>query len=278
MKIDFPLGPGLALQISSGADRDSQYPTARLQKGLVQIADGEDLSEEAVGFGVPILKRGLQTIFPGEVELYLHKGESGKKVSARYKLNLEERITRSDRSPITSRLVYTVKNSLAAAIRQLPWTRRMLTRTSSLLRSRLDWKTTYIPSDFRTYVVLSYSMDEPNGKIQVELRGGDFLTTSINEIILMNELGAHHFDQYSESNGIHQSGDQIGCWDPVKADEASFIATSAHLSFSLRQVEGAKLYRGRELIEPRLAWSGFGYTVPPALKSFSYEITVKKLV
>ncbi len=94
MKIDLPLTSGFSLQIASGTNRDASYPTARIQKGLVLYYDGLDLSEEAVGFGVPILKRGLQTIFPGEVELYPHAGSSGQQLSARYKLNLEEKIAR----------------------------------------------------------------------------------------------------------------------------------------------------------------------------------------
>lgn len=277
MIIDLPIGPGLALQITSETVHDSHYPTAGLQKGLVLIDHGEDLSEEAVGFGVPIVKRGLQTIFPGEVDLYLNSNEVGKKVTARYKLSLEERIAKGDSQPVTNRMVYGLKNGLAAAIRHIPWMRKALTVTSSLLRSSLDWRTTYVTSDYWTYVVLSYTIDETIGKIKVDLTGGDYLASKISEIILMNELGAHHFDQYRESNGTHQVGDQISCWDLVKADEASFINSSHALSFSLRQVEGAKLYRGRELIEPRLAWSGFGYSFPPTLKSFCYEITVKKL-
>ncbi len=95
MRLDFHLAAGFSLQIASGSGRESAYPTSRIQKGLVLYHGDEDLSEEAVGFGVPIVKRGLQTIFPGSVDLYLHGGNSLSLVSARYHLNLEERISRN---------------------------------------------------------------------------------------------------------------------------------------------------------------------------------------
>jgi hypothetical protein len=92
MKIDLTLSDGISLQIAAGTKYDATYPTGRIQKGWVLICDDQDLSEEAVGFGVPILKRGLQTIFPGEVELYPDMGGLQSKFTARYKLNLEEKI------------------------------------------------------------------------------------------------------------------------------------------------------------------------------------------
>jgi len=277
MKIDLPLSAGLDLQIASGIDTGSTYPTARLQKGLVLLHDGQDLSEEAVGFGVPILKRGLQTIFPGEVDLYLHGGSAHTRVSARYKLSLEERIARNGNGSVNNRLVYASKNSMAAVIRQIPFMRKILTSTSNLLRSHLALETTYEASEFSTYVVLTYTVDDTNGRIKVELVGGDFISTSISEVIIMNELGAHHFDQYQDIDGVSQTGNEIGLWDLVVAKEAAFIDQTHKISFSLPQVKGARLYRGRELIEPRLAWSGFGYSFPPGLKPFSYEITLKRL-
>ncbi len=277
MKLEFSLGGGVDLRIASGLDQGSFYPTARIQKGLVLLYEGCDLSEEAVGFGVPILKRGLQTIFPSEVDLYLHGGTLLTKVSARYKLNLEERILRNGNSSVRNRLVYAGKNSLAAIIRHLPLMRNLLTGTSNLLRSSLAWETTYEAGEFSTYVVLSYTIDEAFNKVTVEMVGGDFLSSSISEIVIMNELGAHHFNRYQDSQGTCQDGEEIGCWDPVEAQAASFVDESHKISFSLEQVAGARLFRGRELIEPRLAWSGFGYSFPPELKTFGYNITFTRL-
>jgi hypothetical protein len=277
MIIDLPLTDGISLQIASGSNGGKAYPTTRIQKGLVLFCDGQDLSEEAVGFGVPVLKRGLQTIFPGEVELYPHESSALNKFSARYKLNLEEKIARSGTGTINNRLIYAGKNILAALIRRLPIIRELLTGTSNLLRSTFGWETTYEPTGFYTFITINYTIDANAGRILVELIGGDFISESISEIIVMNEQGAHHFDQYQEAGGIAARGNEIGCWDEVLAANAAFISSQQQISFSLPQVNGARLYRGRELIGTRLDWSGFGYSFPPGLHHFSYEINIKRL-
>ena len=201
MKIDLSLADGISLQIASGTNRDASYPTGKMQKGLVLFCDGQDLSEEAVGFGVPILKRGLQTVFPGEVELYPDAGNSPNKFTARYKLNLEEKIARPGSGSINNRLVYASKNMLAGMIRGLPAVRRLLTNTSNLLRSTFGWQTTYEPAGYSTYVTLTYTIDAGAGTILVELMSVDSIPDGITEIILMNEQGAHHFDQYQDADG-----------------------------------------------------------------------------
>ena len=277
MKIDLPLTDGIALQITSGTNGVVSYPTARIQKGLVLFYEGKDLSEEAVGFGVPILKRGLQTIFPGEVELHRPEGSSTSRITARYKLNLEEKIARSGAGTINNHFLYASKNLLAALIRRLPIIRKLLTSMSNLLRSTFSLKTTYEPTDFYTYVTLTYTIEAGAGRILVELIGQDFVPGSISEIIVMNEQGAHTFDQYQETDGIIRGGSEIGCWDEVSSADAAFISSRQKISFSLPQARGARLYRGRELIGTRLAWSGFGYSLPPSLEHFSYAITIKKL-
>ena len=57
------------LQIGDEPGDARDYPTARLQKGMLLLDAGESLAEEGVGFGVPVLKRGARTVFPGRREL-----------------------------------------------------------------------------------------------------------------------------------------------------------------------------------------------------------------
>lgn len=275
MKVDLPLSSGIALQLTPGKGAPNGYPTARIQKGWLLFCDGHDLSEEAVGFGVPVIKRGLQTIFPGEVSLSAPES-SPLTFQARYLLNLEERIAKSGSSTIDHRWVYEVKNVLAGAIRGLPAVRRSLTTASNLLRAQFGWQTTYEVSDFSMEIQLVYTVLPAENKLLVELIQPNSPDARLSEIILMNEQGAHHFDQYQDASGT-RTGDQIGCWDDVAGPTGSFTSQASRLSFALPRVDGAHLYHGRELIGSRLAWSGFGYSFPPGLKSFRYEIALRRL-
>ena len=75
----------------------------------------------------------------------------------------------------------------------------------------------------------------------------------------------------------HLRGDAIGAWDAVTAASARFVSTAHGVAFFLAQVKGAKLRRGRELIGARLAWSGFGYSLPPTPGAFIYEVRIERL-
>ena len=93
----------------------------------------------------------------------------------------------------------------------------------------------------------------------------------------MNELGAHHFDRFVDSQGADLAGHEIGTWDEVTAAWASFVCRAHGVAFKLAPVEGARLYRGRELIGGRVAWSGVGYSLPPTLERFAYDVTIERL-
>jgi hypothetical protein len=277
MKINLPFNHGMGLRICSGGNGNTTYPTARIQKGLALFCDEQDLSEEAVGFGVPILKCGLQAIFPGEVDLFTDAGISTPRITARYKLNLEEKISKNNTGTIDKQWLYASKNMLAAVIRNWPISRRVLTEISNLLRSTLGWKTNYEPADFSNFITMTYTVDKVKGEVYIEMISTEYSLPNISEVIVMNEQGAQTFNLYQESGGSIHTGGDIGCWDLVLGDYAAFISSTQHISFSLPQVKGARLYRGRENIDSRLAWAGFGYIIPPDLTNFSYSITLNKL-
>ena len=120
MEYDLHIREGLSLRIADSLRGEKGYPTFRLQKGFRIVDHGQELADEAVGFGVPVLRRGLQTIFPGEVELGCAGKEGEWEVTALFTLNLEEKIARSDSKTIRPRWFYLLKNSLAELIRRFP--------------------------------------------------------------------------------------------------------------------------------------------------------------
>ncbi len=274
------LPDGLEARIGDEADSIAKdgvaYPTRRLQRGLVLLDGGHDLCEEGVGFGVPVLKRGLQTVFAGRMELHVSTAEPDWQVTAVYRLNLVERLT-ARRGTVRPRFVYAVKDSLAAVHRRVPALRRPLTAISTLLRRELGWRTVYEPVGLVASVPVTYTVRGGKGVISVaaDLTG---VPASVTEVVLMNELGAGHFDSYEDSSGASLTGEAVGTWDEVTAGTASFLSSRRRLAFTLVRGPGARLLRGREAVASRLAWAGFGYSVCPGAPSFAYDVRVERRV
>jgi hypothetical protein len=277
MDINLPIIQDLTLTIAGKPDDRKIYPTSRLQKGLVLNHHGLDLSEEAVGFGLPVLKKGLQTIFPGNLSLDLQNSQSTWVVKAVYTMNLAEKIARPGNASPKSKYLYTVKNYLAALIRKCPPVRAPLTALSNGLRNFFSWETTYEDAGFNGEVKMVYSLNEMLEGLLVEVDMASLPREAISEVVVMNEQGAHYFDQYRDSSGVCLVGKEIGCWDEVTAEEASFASSAHQVAFSLSRVPGARLFRGRELIGSRLAWAGFGYSFLPTASVFEYTVRFEKL-
>jgi hypothetical protein len=274
MGIEIPLFEGLSL-IIGGAQADRKtYPTARVQKGLILLDHGRNLAEEAVGFGVPMLQSGLQTIFPGSASLTRSRQASTWRIEVLYQMALVERISNAGSPSVENKFFYAVKNLLAAWIRRFPIFRGMLTAISSLLRRLFHWETIYTPAGFSLELKVLYTLDTETGRLCMEIDTSD-LPTTITTVMLMNELGAHAFDRYMDSSGNILHGKQIGCWDEVTAPSAWFESRIHRVAFRLGQVENARLYRGRELVGSRLAWAGFGYSFPPSIGTFRCELTIE---
>ena len=233
-----------------------------------------ELDEEGVGFGVPLLKRGLTTIFPGSVELNLRHEGSTYIILATFKLNLVEKISAGKNELVENRWLYGVKNLLAATIRRLPLLRGLLTSTSSKLRKVFNWETTYSFSGFSELVKMEYRIEVGTGKVAVKVDASD-LRPDVTEVVVMNEQGARAFDKYMDTSGITLAGDKIGCWDEVNAENGRFATSKHKVWFELGQIKGVRLFRGRELVDNRLAWAGFGYSFPASIKHIQYEIEIK---
>jgi hypothetical protein len=272
--IDLTGVPGLVLRIEANSQGRGSYPTARLQKGFRLVYNGEELAEEAVGFGVPVLKRGLQAIFPGGIELTVQGRGPVWEGTAVFTMCLEERIHRGKRGSLNNESLYAIKNSLAALMRRFPVLRGILTAASNGLRRTFGWETTYEDTGFHMKVKMFYTVYSEEGRIHVEVDATGLSHGDISEVAVMDEQGGRAFDRYADSGGSCQRGDEIGCWDVVTAGEASFISDAHGLAFTLGQAEGARLYRGRELVGARLAWSGFGYTFRPASGRFMYDVRI----
>ena len=276
MELNVPLFDGLSLKIAEQSGDADGYPTRRLQKGLLLFDGPHELAEEGVGFGVPILKRGVETVFPGDMELAWRRTGPAWEVTAGFAMDLVERLAKPGGASLRSGVLYAAKDSLAALHRRAPPLRGPLTAASTALRRLFGWVTTYEQAEVCARLTVTYTVNGEQGRIgvTVDLTG---LPADITEVVVMNELGGHHFNRYADAGGSDLRGDEIGTWDAVTAARARFVSAAHKVAFSLGQVRGAKLSRGRELVGARLAWSGFGYSLPPTPRAFTYEVRIERL-
>lgn len=277
MEITIPIFADISLKLIDFSSVQDIYPTSQLQKGILLLKGGEVLAEEGVGFGVPILKRGFQTIFPGGIDFSSRRDGPVTQITAKFTLNLEEKIGRPGSDSVNHSWVYSIKNFLAALIRHVPGLRGLLTGASNAIRRLFNWKTMFVQGEFLTHIDVVYTIDSRAGDIDIEVHTPELLRDGITELIVMNEQGARCFDHYRDANGTQLRGSEIGCWDEVTAESASFMSESHGIGFTLRQLKGAKLYRGRELVGTRLAWSGFGYSFPPTIDQLNYQVRIERL-
>jgi len=199
------------------------------------------------------------------------------RAEARFTFNLIERISRGSSPALSSRLIYVVKDLLAAAIRRSRVLRGPLTAASSRLRSLLDLKTVYEEAGFHSALVVHFAVDSATGVIRVSLDASPLVGQGVTELILMNEQGGTAFDTYRDSAGAALRGARIGAWDRVTAPEASMVSSTRKIAFTVAGGDGARLYRGREVVGSRLAWAGFGYSFDPALGKLDYLIRLERV-
>ena len=262
--------------LAAGPAGRRTYPTRRLQRGLVLFDRGHDLSEEGVGLGVPVLKRGLQTVFPGGMELAVTTEDGVWQATATYSMDLVERLTARGGGVVRPRSVYAAKDALAAVHRRVPALRRPLTATSNAMRRRLGWQTVYEPVGRVATIPVTYTVRSGGDLVSIAADLTNVPVGAVTELVLMNELGAGPFDRYEDSSGASLTGAAIGTWDEVNAATACFASSRGGPAFTLARVPGARLLRGREAVAGRLAWAGFGYSMRPGVSGLAYEVRIER--
>ena len=134
--------------------------------------------------------------------------------------------------------------------------------------------TTFEETETRAVLGVAYSLSNRRGAVRITVDFAGLPDDGITEVVVMNELGALHFDRYTDSDGAGLRGAEMGTWSRVAAAQASLLSATARAAFPLEQVEGARSYRGREPVGERLAWCGFGYSLSPSARSFNYDVAI----
>ncbi len=270
VRVDLEDGASLAFRTPRS---EKAYPSCRIQKGLLLIHGTRELVEEGLGFGVPVLKFGPETVFPGSARVTRRRNGDLSMVEVVYHLDLVQRMAIGGRT-LGSRAIYEVEEFLARLHRDYPPCRGPgMWFFSNLLRI-LSIEHKFETTASAGTVSVAYSIPRGGGRVRVsaDLRG--LKRDGCTEITFANEQGAGYFDRYSDSNGLVLTGRAIGTWDRVGAEEAALADVRDGITFTLRNLKGAAMFRGRELAAGRLAWSGLNYVLPGGSVSFVYDIRI----
>jgi hypothetical protein len=242
--------------------RPAHLETAALQKGLVLLHDGEELIEEGVGFGVPVVKYFDKTYFSRTAQTAFASDGSIQKT---FTLDTISR----------KRFGKTYLNDGAYSILMSIFEKIYLKhkRISPLLnklmemRSAFKIKTEFLKVTPKGTVTVNYQCHPNTIKIGVDLSGLDL--SGCEEFLVLNEQGANKFRKYQDPQ-TNLKCRKIGAWETVKAKQASLINDS--VAFTVEKQVDATLFRGWELTKNRFCWAGLSYSIKPNKKTFNYTI------
>jgi hypothetical protein len=244
--------------------------TGTLQKGLVLMVDGEELIQEGMGFGVPIVKYADKTFFSSQADVSIRGIGHGIIITKVFTLDTVS-LKKFGRATYINDTLYT---PLRKAFESLYLKNKRLTpffNKAMEFRDLANIKTEFIKVKPRGKVTMSYRFQSNN---IVDIRA-DFSEVTLNkcvEMLVLNEQGSSFFQRYSDSSGLNLVCHKIGAWETVTADQASLEGARQQISFCLQNHRGTRLFRGWESTRKRFSWAGLSYSLRPNNDIFAYSI------
>lgn len=268
--INIPLSCGLSARLYKDSSPHCME-TSQLQKGLILTLNGEELIEEGLGFGAPVIRYQDKTYFSSSAEISTEIDSSTQKLSKTFTLDTVSRKKFWRASYINDDFYSSVRKTFAILYLKRK-NMSPLFNTVMELREIAKIKTEFTKVKARGVVTVNYEI-HPN-VIDIAVDFSDLMLDGCVEILVLNEQGSTSFEKYIDSDGLKLSGREIGAWDLVTASYASMINPQADLSFSLRKIGGARLFRGWERTRNRFSWAGLSYSLSPTNRVFNYKINL----
>ena len=265
------LGGERSLLFKVPIQQSGDYPTCRLQKGAVLVAGNQELVEEGLGFGVPLLKFGDREVFPGGANTSFDVPQKGTSIVVDYDLNVVKRLTRRGRK-IESRTIYRLEAFFGRLHRDIPWLRDSGGRLFDYIRHFFGIKSVFEKDVSVGNIRVVYSVPPLGTPIHIAVNLSEVKRKGLTEIIISNEQGASYFVDYREPERARLSGKGIGTWDEVNSEWAAFVDSGNNIVFTVKKINNARLFRGREFTPGVLALSGLNYVLPPDATVFDYDI------
>ena len=265
----YSISDSVALRIHSDT-KPQNMKTASLQKGLILLYNGAEVVGEGTGFGVPIGKYSDETFFAGSSFLQVHKQENSVIIRKEFLMdmiardkfrNLKLENMKLRRKIDSVSLLYQKHKRLA----------QFILHAKGLL-FKFGVESVFIRTSPKGKVIVTYTIDR--NRILVKLSFSRLDRNNLQKVFVLNEQGAHFFRKYSDSEGLKLDDEEIGAWDGVTAQSAKISDKKDRIAFSLKNVEGTMLRRGREMVKGSLNWIGLDYELNPEDDQFEYEIEI----
>ena len=245
---------------------------AQLQKGLVLVIDGTELIEEGVGFGAPVVQYEDCTYFSGSAHVSVEtEGEHTVLVKS-FVLDAVSRKRVGKAFLINDDFYDFIHRPFDSIYMHNKRLKPVFTKLVELVKV-FGVNTEFVKVKPRGLVTVRYTCLP--GSVEVAVSLTQLNKFGCKKILILNEQGAAFFRKYADTDGLMLTNGQVGVWEPVKAEEASFSNANGKVAFSLKNMEGAVFFRGREKIRNRGSWGGLGYSLYPRNKVFRYTIKLR---
>ncbi len=239
--------------------------TTGLAKGVCMFEGLADLSEEGMGFGVPVVVSRWRTYLSYKAPT-IETSPDGSLIKKVYYLDAVQNI--GDRTT-TGVWPYMWLETKGLVYKSLPRAQRWLLDKRDA-RDRTP-KVTFVRASSLAIVPVEYRIGENSVSVTADLSALNSLPGR-SRIYILNEQGGRSFPIYRENDRASLTGIDGG-WVIVSAAAAGFAAADGGKWFNLKARPGAAMFRGREIVDGRLSWSGIEYSISGYQdKRFSYQV------
>ena len=273
LKNTHPISNSVAVRVHSDT-KPKNMKTAQLQKGLILLYKGTEVIGEGTGFGVPIVKYFDETIFSGSSSLTVRTWGTIVEIRKKFIMDLVTRNTIRN-CILENPKIRTLLDYISTIYKRQYQSHVRFAQYVLLMRSfffKFGVKSTFIGGPSKGTIVVTYIVDRNRILVKVDLRSLE--RYNLDKIFVLNEQGAHFFRTYSDSENLKLDNEAIGAWNDVTSQTAKITNEKDKIGFSLKNIEGTKLRRGRELIKDSLDWIGLDYELSAEYSQFEYEIEV----
>ena len=268
-----PVSDLVALRINSDS-KPHNMKIANLQKGLILLYKGVEVIGEGTGFGVPIAKYMDETVFSGSSSLHVRTFKNIVEIQKEFVMDLVTRDTLRNLK-LENPKIRTLLDYISTLYKKQYQSHVLFARSMLLTRSLLfkfGIKSTFKRGTQKGIVVVKYTIEK--NRVLVNIDFSLLERTNLGKIFVLNEQGAQFFRTYSDSESLKLNDEEIGAWNDVTTKSAKITNEQEKIGFSLKNIEGIKLRRGRELIRGSLDWIGLDYELGTEHSNFEYEIEV----